>query len=272
MRERLPLLESHLNAFIPNILRVVRVVAFLLVVAAVLDAWRVADIGGWLTGPTGQAFIAAVLSAAAILLVTWLIWLAMSSWVEYRLTPNLGRAVGARERTPPQLLRNAVTHLAACGVGGGLPAAWGGGAGLLECSRPRRLAHRPDRPGLHRRRALGGRHPAGDLADLAGDVLLGRVPPQPQPRQGGRGARAHPAAASAQCRHHRAGDPRADAGAVAARPRHRAAAGRRRRHRAGRRVRCAEAGAGPHHRGLHPVPERHQNGKATCREREGPYE
>src|SRR3546814_14472224 len=60
------------------------------------------------------------------------------------------------------------------------------------------LAHRPDRPGLHRRRALGGRHPAGDLADLAGDVLLGRVPPQPQPRQGGRGARAHPAAARSE--------------------------------------------------------------------------
>src|SRR3546814_19827218 len=49
MRERLPLLESHLNAFIPNILRVVRVVAILLVVAAVTDARRVAQRGGWLT-------------------------------------------------------------------------------------------------------------------------------------------------------------------------------------------------------------------------------
>src|SRR5690606_19508441 len=113
MRERLPLLESHLNAFIPNILRVVRIVAFILVVAAVLDAWSVADIGGWLTSPTGQAFIAAVLSAAAILLVSWLIWLAMSSWVEYRLNPHLGRTVGARERTLLQLLRNAVTILLA---------------------------------------------------------------------------------------------------------------------------------------------------------------
>src|SRR3546814_10638312 len=73
MGERLPLLESRLNAFIPNILRAVRVVAFLLVVAAILDAWRVTDIGGWLTSPTGQAFIAAVLSAAAVILVSWLI-------------------------------------------------------------------------------------------------------------------------------------------------------------------------------------------------------
>src|SRR3546814_21023856 len=46
MGERLPLLESRLNAFIPNILRAVRVVAFLLVVAAILDAWRVTDLGG----------------------------------------------------------------------------------------------------------------------------------------------------------------------------------------------------------------------------------
>ncbi|MGE5768627.1 MAG: mechanosensitive ion channel domain-containing protein [Bacteroidota bacterium] len=113
MRERLPLLETHLNAFIPNILRVVRVVAFILVVAAVLDAWQVADIGGWLTSPTGQAFIAAVLSAAAVVVVSWLVWLAMSSWVEYRLNPNLGRVVGARERTLLKLLRNAVTILLA---------------------------------------------------------------------------------------------------------------------------------------------------------------
>src|SRR3546814_11832181 len=33
----------------------------------------------------------------------------MSSWVEYRLNPNLGRVVGASERTLLQLLRNAVT-------------------------------------------------------------------------------------------------------------------------------------------------------------------
>jgi small conductance mechanosensitive channel len=109
MRERLPLLESHLNAFVPNILKVVRVVAFLLVVAAVLDAWGVADVGGWLVSPTGQTFIAAVLSAAAIVVVSWLVWLAVSSWIEYRLNPNIGRVATARERTLLQLLRNAVT-------------------------------------------------------------------------------------------------------------------------------------------------------------------
>lgn len=109
MRERLPLLETHLNAFVPNILKVVRVVAFILVVAAVLDAWGVAAVGEWITSPTGQAFVAAVLSAAAIVVVAWLAWLAMSSWVEYRLNPNIGKVATARERTLLQLLRNAVT-------------------------------------------------------------------------------------------------------------------------------------------------------------------
>jgi small conductance mechanosensitive channel len=113
MRERLPLLETHLNAFIPNILKAVRIAAFILVVAAVLDAWGVAGVGEWLTSPTGQVFIAAVLSAAAILVVSWLIWLAMSSWVEFRLNPNVGTVASARERTLLQLLRNAVTILLA---------------------------------------------------------------------------------------------------------------------------------------------------------------
>jgi len=109
MRERLPLLEDRLNALVPNILRIVRVVVLVLVVGAVLDAWDVVDLGGWLTGGTGQVFLGAILSAAAILLVAWLIWLALSSWVEYRLNPDVGSAPSARERTLLQLLRNAAT-------------------------------------------------------------------------------------------------------------------------------------------------------------------
>ncbi|WP_200339168.1 mechanosensitive ion channel domain-containing protein [Rhodovibrio sodomensis] len=111
MRERLPLLEGRLNAFVPNVLRAVRLIVFLFVVGAVLDAWDVADLGGWLASEGGQTFVAALASAAAILFVAWLLWLGMSSWVEYRLNPNVGRAAGARERTLLQLLRNAMTVL-----------------------------------------------------------------------------------------------------------------------------------------------------------------
>src|SRR3546814_17172734 len=111
MGERLPLLESRLNAFIPNILRAVRVVAFLLVVAAFLDAWRVTDIGGWLTSPTGQAFIPALPSAAAVILVSWPIWLPMPSGIAYRPTPTHGRECAAPERTLHQLPHKSVPLL-----------------------------------------------------------------------------------------------------------------------------------------------------------------
>ncbi|MBK1670825.1 hypothetical protein CKO28_22670 [Rhodovibrio sodomensis] len=111
MRERLPLLENRLNAFVPNVLRGVRLVVFVAVVGAVLDAWNVADLDRWLASPGGQTAIAAVVSAAAVLGVAWLLWLAISSWVEYRLNPNVGKAAGARERTLLQLMRNAFTVL-----------------------------------------------------------------------------------------------------------------------------------------------------------------
>lgn len=109
MRERLPLLEARLNAFVPNILRGVRLVIFAFVVGAILEAWAVVNLSDWLAGASGQAFLAAFLSASAILVVAWLMWLAMSSWVEYRLNPNVGSVPSARERTLLQLLRNAVT-------------------------------------------------------------------------------------------------------------------------------------------------------------------
>src|SRR3546814_14244949 len=57
------------------------------------------------------------------------------------------------------------------------------------------------------------------LAHLAGDVVLGGVPPQSQPRPCGGRARAHAAAAPAQRGHHRAGYAGDHAGAVAARHR-----------------------------------------------------
>jgi small conductance mechanosensitive channel len=111
LHTRLPLLERRLNAFVPNLLRGVRLIAFLVVLGAILDAWDVLDLSGWLAGAGGQALVAALASAAAVLLVAWLIWLALSSWIEYRLNPNVGRAASARERTLLQLLRNAGTIL-----------------------------------------------------------------------------------------------------------------------------------------------------------------
>jgi moderate conductance mechanosensitive channel len=109
VKARLPLLEARLNAFVPGVLRVVRFIVGIAVAVTILEVWDVADIAGWLlTGP-GQAFLAATISAALILLAAGVVYVAVQSWVEYRLNPNLGRFVSARERTLLGLFRNAFT-------------------------------------------------------------------------------------------------------------------------------------------------------------------
>lgn len=113
VRERLPLLEGRLNAFVPKVLRVVRFVVFLFVAAAVLESWETLSFSAWLASEFGQAVAASIISALLILLFGWLAWLGMSSWVEYRLNPNVGEVPGAREKTLLQLMRNAATVLIA---------------------------------------------------------------------------------------------------------------------------------------------------------------
>ena len=109
LRERLPLLEPRLNAFIPNLLRIVRLIVFVVVILALVEAWEAADISGWLASELGQEIAGAVISSAVVLLIAWLLWVGLSSWVEFRLNPNVGKAPSAREITLLKLLRNAGT-------------------------------------------------------------------------------------------------------------------------------------------------------------------
>lgn len=109
VRHKLPLLETRLNAFVPNILKVVRVLIMLAVVIAIAQAWQVMDFLGWVASEVGRATTARVVSAVLVVLVTWAIWLAMSSYIEYRLNPAVSRIPTARERTLLALFRNAFT-------------------------------------------------------------------------------------------------------------------------------------------------------------------
>jgi small-conductance mechanosensitive channel len=109
IRARLPLLEQRLNAFVPNVLRVVRATITIAVVLAIAQIWRVADFIGWLSSELGQRVFTSVISAVLILLVGGLIYLAVQSWVEYRLNPEYGRVPTPRERTLLALFRNAFT-------------------------------------------------------------------------------------------------------------------------------------------------------------------
>lgn len=108
-RRKFPQLEARLNAFVPTVLKVVRVVILAVVVAALLDAWALFDAAGWVVSPSGQASLASMISVALIVLAATVLWLAIVSWIEHRLNPETGGGEpGARERTLLALFRNAV--------------------------------------------------------------------------------------------------------------------------------------------------------------------
>ncbi len=109
MRDRLPLLEARLNAFVPAVLRVMRLVVLVAVLLTVAQVWGVLNFMSWVTSGTGQQVTGALASAALILLVGGVIHVVAASWVEYRLNPNYGSVPTPREITLLALFRNAFT-------------------------------------------------------------------------------------------------------------------------------------------------------------------
>ncbi|WP_407491744.1 mechanosensitive ion channel domain-containing protein [Pseudooceanicola sp. MF1-13] len=106
---RMPLLETRLNRFVPRFLFLLRIVIVAIVLAFALNAIDMIDLRSWMTSQFGAQMTSAFFSVFAILAVAFLIWLALTSWVDYRLNPEFGQVASARERTLLTLLRNAAT-------------------------------------------------------------------------------------------------------------------------------------------------------------------
>lgn len=105
----LPGLERQINHFVPLILRIGRVMVFVLAILGVLSAWEFINLGAWLASDVGQHFMDKWLGVALILLFTLLLWIVCSAFIEHRLSPNTGQgAPSAREQTLLSLLRNAL--------------------------------------------------------------------------------------------------------------------------------------------------------------------
>jgi len=104
---RLPLLQRRLNTMLPRILFVIRTALIVVVIAVSLDIVGLLDFSGWLSTPRAGLLIAGGVSAFLVVLVAFLFWLALASWVEYRLNPFVGKVATARETTLLTLLRNA---------------------------------------------------------------------------------------------------------------------------------------------------------------------
>lgn len=109
VRQTLPLLEDRLNAFVPTILKVLRILVFLAVLVVIAQAWQVMDFLGWAASEVGRDVTGRIVSAALVVLLALGVWLALSSFIEYRLNPEVGRVPTARERTLLALFRNAFT-------------------------------------------------------------------------------------------------------------------------------------------------------------------
>lgn len=107
VKKTLPLLEARLNMMVPLFFRAMRMLLVAIVVAVLLQSWGVIDLIAWFQSDGGTEAVGRILSAAIILLAAGGIWLAASSWVEYRLNPSLGRITNARTRTLLSLFRNA---------------------------------------------------------------------------------------------------------------------------------------------------------------------
>lgn len=108
---RIPLLEQRLNSFVPRALMVLRVGVMIVVIAVTLDAIGLFSVADFVESDLGGQITSSTLTVGLILFSGFLVWLVVSSWVDYRLQPaeNGAVPVRARERTLLVLARNAIT-------------------------------------------------------------------------------------------------------------------------------------------------------------------
>ena len=103
-------LSARLTSFVPVLLRIVWLLVSLAILAVVLDAWAIVDVGSWIEGERGSAILAGLVSSLVVLIVSVLVWAALTSWIDDRMETGHGSAlVSARYRTLYSLAKNALT-------------------------------------------------------------------------------------------------------------------------------------------------------------------
>lgn len=109
LRRKLPLLESRLNSYIPNILRAINILILIVAVMMVFNAWGVFDLAAWYASAAGRLLVGQVASVAFILIVAAAVWIGLASLIEHKLNPSTGRGQpSARAQTLLSLFRNAL--------------------------------------------------------------------------------------------------------------------------------------------------------------------
>jgi small conductance mechanosensitive channel len=109
VKETLPLLEDRLNGFLRSLFTALRLLVVFATIAAMIDLAGVVNVPLFLDTLFGRDLAMTLLSVGVIVVVSFLIWLGLASWVDYRLNPGRAVAATAREATLLTLMRNAVT-------------------------------------------------------------------------------------------------------------------------------------------------------------------
>lgn len=108
LRRKLPLLEARLNSYVPNALRVIRVLILITVIMVVLSAWGAFDLSAWYASEAGRELVGKIVGVFVILAVAAATWLGLASLIEHKLNPETGGGVpSARAQTLLALFRNA---------------------------------------------------------------------------------------------------------------------------------------------------------------------
>ncbi len=106
---RLPLLEERINQIRPAYLTILRFFVFFVMLLVLLEVLGLQGIGGVISGAVLEQFSSGLFSVVLIVGLVSLAWLAMTSWVDYRLNPFVGSVPTPREITLLTLMKNAVT-------------------------------------------------------------------------------------------------------------------------------------------------------------------
>lgn len=109
LNAKLPLLERRINKFVPRAFGLLRLFLLVCVLFFTLDVIGTINMRAWLESQVGLAVTAAIFSVAMILIVSFAIWLGVTSFVDYKLNPEYGQVPTSRETTLLTLLRNAAT-------------------------------------------------------------------------------------------------------------------------------------------------------------------
>lgn len=108
-RHRFPMLEDRLNSFLPNAMKVARLLILVVVAGFVADAWGLFNLGEWIVSDAGTRAIGSAASVAIIITLAMVLWIGLASWIEQRLNPETGTGEpSAREKTLLTIFRNAI--------------------------------------------------------------------------------------------------------------------------------------------------------------------